>query len=901
MRREKGSYTREKNLLFLKNVVQMGKEGHFTLKKEALAKFHIDELKFSDIFAGPEPKFDESKGKSGKSHHHSSSSSSHKSKKAEKPHKAGSKKAAGKGQGTLDSWVKGDKPTATQSAEKPKVKKQSAAEIEAEMKRMKEQNARFKEEMRLRAEEAKKRKLEDKAKERERKKEEAKMVKELMNEWKKKRDDLECDDLKELPRPRAVRCKVPNQLFGDFLVLLEFVNSFSELLETKDSFPHGLTFDILEEALTDSEAMNGSLFDVLAFLLGALFDLQDEEDNEVKLDKITVNPDNIDKSVLGKDVDIANQIRSATHYAKWPFATQGGQKLRELHMDQYTITEILRLHLQAAGAFRSEKLIMWLYQQRGGYRLADDPGLQFRMEDPQILEALTRFTVFELSCQDKIKILNTLMYQILSFATVRDEVDEKYNEYFEAKSELREHKISENKRKRELEESEKQKRREEKGKKKEEELKKDETGNEDENKDKDKEEEKKKPTKKFDEPPALTERQRLAIQSQKDKEEQDRQRKEEIKRSEAWEKEQELLAKVMEYQHNAGMSLLGRDRAYRRFWTLESLPGLFVEHDDELVGPCMDTPTPYEGSTGPMDEETATKRVQEILNSRGKSPDEKSSSDKENDQEERKHKVGDANKTYSRNNSSAPSTPAMKQKVLSAKNGSMDISAAGSTALVTPKVEMNGTSTTTTEMSPESKAAAAKLPWGACLANDENCPVHSTILPRTHWAFYSTVEEVDGLIDSLNERGFREGELKERLLLERERLMKRLKKFEPVRVKLVRETEDKKEVKMEVDDGENEDEKKKSLTKIVELTLRDQILELEEKIFFGTLGTLKIRDRESWQKAIQEGSYDKQCDGLTWGGKSAQETPAASRLQSGAVSKENSRPGTPNGKFKIVL
>jgi hypothetical protein len=37
----------------------------------------------------------------------------------------------------------------------------------------------------------------------------------------------------------------------------------------------------------------------------------------------------------------------------------------------------------------------------------------------------------------------------------------------------------------------------------------------------------------------------------------------------------------------------------------------------------------------------------------------------------------------------------------------------------------------------------------------------------------------------------------------------------------------------------------------VDLTLRDQILEMEEKIFFGTLGSLKIRDRAAWQKAIQ--------------------------------------------------
>ena len=78
---------------------------------------------------------------------------------------------------------------------------------------------------------------------------------------------------------------------------------------------------------------------------------------------------------------------------------------------QYSISEILRLHLESAGAFRSEKLIMWLYQQRGGFRLADDPGVAFRMEEPQIAEALATRTVFDMSAGDKLKIMTCLMQQ----------------------------------------------------------------------------------------------------------------------------------------------------------------------------------------------------------------------------------------------------------------------------------------------------------------------------------------------------------------------------------------------------------------------------------------------------------------------------------------------------------
>ena len=75
------------------------------------------------------------------------------------------------------------------------------------------------------------------------------------------------------------------------------------------------------------------------------------------------------------------------------------------------------------------------------------------------------------------------------------------------------------------------------------------------------------------------------------------------------------------------------------------------------------------------------------------------------------------------------------------------------------------------------KPQAADLrPWGLCIPDPMNCTVHSTILPRTYWAYYSTVEDVDKLIGSLNDRGLRESDLKEKLLIERDRLIKSIKR-----------------------------------------------------------------------------------------------------------------------------
>ena len=778
------------------------------------------------------------------------------------------------------------------------------------MKRMKANNERFKEEMRQRAEEARKKKIEERAKEKERKKEEKKLVTELLNEWRKPRDDLECDDLKELPKTAPVHCKIPNRLFGDFLTLLEFFHGFANILETKDTFSDGITFDFLQRALTDSDSPRGGLYELLKFMLQALFDLQQEEDEEVKLDAknlANVNIHDLDKNILGKDEDIANQIKSATKMARWCIKHQG-QPIKSLHLDEFSITEILRLHIESSGAYRSDKSLLWLYQQRGGYKLSDDPGLQFRMDEPQILEALTNKTVYELSIDDKMKILMCLMQQVLSYASVRDDIDEKFMELSDAKYELRSHQIAENKRIKQLEEAEKAKRREERIAKKEGELKTDENKMEEA-----KDEVKKEPKK--EEPEAddahLTERQREAIRAQKEKENKEKQKQEDIKRSEAFVKERELVERIADLQMKAGPQCLGRDRAYRRYWVLESIPGVYVEHDDELVGTCLPNPTVINPNSKPIDEDTALERAKEILDAREKSS-ESQGSDKENDQDEAQKK-SDV-KTYSKQKSCLG-----VQKVLSTKNGTLQMSASQtahqegtSSEALEVKTEPGMVNGTTEHIKMETNEtdvkAVSTTMWGVCIHPQEVCTVHSTILPKTYWSYISNPDDLDLFIEALNSRGYRESELKDKLSNERETLVKNLKKFNAdVERKL--QIKVKPEASNDDDDSSEEDHKAMEvdsepsastaktatdLFTIVELALRDQILELEERLFFGTLGSLKIRDRQAWQSALQNGSYDMQCDGLSWGGKSMVNTPFESRMVSATASREQSRPGSPD-------
>ena len=87
---------------------------------------------------------------------------------------------------------------------------------------------------------------------------------------------------------------------------------------------------------------------------------------------------------------------------------------------------------------------------------------------------------------------------------------------------------------------------------------------------------------------------------------------------------------------------------------------------------------------------------------------------------------GEASKTYSRKN------PVLVQKVLSFNKEEVK-AVLGSKQQEEEKMETDD----------DSKPSVA--PWGRCLASGPDCPVHSTIQPRTHWAYYSTAQQVGRL------------------------------------------------------------------------------------------------------------------------------------------------------------
>uniref|UniRef100_A0A3Q4HWS9 Bromodomain adjacent to zinc finger domain protein 1A-like n=1 Tax=Neolamprologus brichardi TaxID=32507 RepID=A0A3Q4HWS9_NEOBR len=167
--------------------------------------------------------------------------------------------------------------------EKEEVQEARRREREDKERLREEQRRRFEEEKQRRREEKERRKLE-KDREREKLKEEKKKYAEQLKLWSKPREDMECEDLKELPRPIPVKTRLPAELFGDALMVLEFLQAFGEAFDLKDEFPDGVSL-VLEEALVGSDP-EGPLCELLFFFLTAIFQALDEEQEEVATDQV---------------------------------------------------------------------------------------------------------------------------------------------------------------------------------------------------------------------------------------------------------------------------------------------------------------------------------------------------------------------------------------------------------------------------------------------------------------------------------------------------------------------------------------------------------------------------------------------------------------------------------------
>ena len=149
------------------------------------------------------------------------------------------------------------------------------------------------------------------------------------------------------------------------------------------------------------------------------------------------------------DVQVESIKVSAANFAKWSYRTQR-TPLNQLVLDAYTCTEVLRLHLLASGGYAESGDRSWSrHSRRGGYGDADDPAIALRLRRPDILDTLSRFSVYDLPPVDKLEIFSTLCSQLLSYSVAREYIDEAAARVKNARRRIREIQFSEERRKKE--------------------------------------------------------------------------------------------------------------------------------------------------------------------------------------------------------------------------------------------------------------------------------------------------------------------------------------------------------------------------------------------------------------------------------------------------------------------
>ncbi|RMC00567.1 hypothetical protein DUI87_23183 [Hirundo rustica rustica] len=706
--------------------------------------------------------------------------------------------------------------------EKAKLKQEKANAIEARKKekedkeKKREELKKIVEEERMKKKEEKERLKIEKEKEREKLREEKRKYVEYLKQWSKPREDMECDDLKELPIPVPVKTRLPPEIFGDALMVLEFLHAFGELFDLQDEFPEGVTLgklwfmwqEVLEEALVGNDT-EGPLCELLFFFLTAIFQAMAEEEEEVAKDQIADAETKDLTEALDEDADPTKSALSAvaTLAAAWPQLHQGCN-LKNLDLDSCTLSEILRLHILASGADITSANAKYRYQKRGGFDTTDDACMELRLSNPGLLKKLSSTSVYDLLPGEKMKILHALCGKLLTLVSTRDFIEDSVDVLRQAKQEFRELKAEQHRKEREAAAARIRKKREErlkeqelKMKEKQEKLKEEEqripaveiSVGEEEREDLDTSTESKETERKEQDMDTVTEdeeelgpnkKRRRGRRGQNGYKEFTRQEEttceksepltaedEEALKQEQQKKEKELLEKIQNATACTNITPLGRDRLYRRYWIFPSVPGLFVEED-------------YSGLTEDM-----------LL----------------------------------------PRTSSFQNSGQSCTNEPQVFSKTG---------ESLKSSESTSNIDQDSHTSVV-------------VEVPRPVYKPNRWCFYSSREQLDQLLEALNSRGHRESALKETLLHEKGRIYEQLNSFPVEKFHIPEKPQS--DVRPPIGRGRMQnvhDGSHPSAEKQLELRLRDFLLDIEDRIYQGTLGAIKVTDRQAWRAALEHGRYE---------------------------------------------
>lgn len=526
---------------------------------------------------------------------------------------------------------------------------------------------------------------------------------EHLRSYNEKRDDLLCDDLKPLPIPIKFDCGIESQLIGDSLGIIEFLNMFKEHLNILDIFPEGVAFEMFVKILNDCD-VDGPYYDLLRSLLHTLL-MSKIGDAELEGDLVIDEAnDNINALHEDEEVGANSYVNFANHWVSTYFGTH--EQLSKLKIDAFTLTEILRIYIQKA--HKGERRIKAKRQA-----ISD--------EDAHLITRLTLCSVFELNQAERVQLLNLLILDVGKIPDIRTKMEESVEEVYRLKNQirhikgaytrwLRDHPIRAKMRKKKADAAAASAAAAAVGS----------------GEDKDAE-----PSAAVDDDASAEERE----QFQKDKSVKEQQ----TKRSLA-----ELKSKIRKLNSVCRPRPLGVDRAFRRYWIFQSMPGILVEHPIEealCLRPCLEEPTI----------QVRPQLSNYLPNARRKKSKAKS----------KESQNGNNNPSTSSQMDAATSTPSKSNQQAGTE----------------PQE--------TAEGAPMEVANAEEVPsigdFDRCTGDNSTCAVHgaSKLNQRVLWCFY-TKDHIVSFLEALSNRGLRESELRATLELEVPTILKNhLERFNP--------------------------------------------------------------------------------------------------------------------------
>ncbi|KAK5647561.1 hypothetical protein RI129_002453 [Pyrocoelia pectoralis] len=181
-----------------------------------------------------------------------------------------------------------------------------------------------------------------------------------------------------------------------------------------------------------------------------------------------------------------------------------------------------------------------------------------------------------------------------------------------------------------------------------------------------------------------------------------------------------------------------------------------------------------------------------------------------------------------------------------------------------------------------------------CSADSEKCPVHSVNM-KQKWSFFYENHQIDELIESLNERGIRESELKQMIINDREDLISIVNQTPVNNLNPYLQTESESRLrprrsigKLKYDNPNFGFAEETDTLTVLQSVLTEKVLEMEANIYSGTIGLLNVKDRDKWREMLRTRDFENFVK--TYQIPNEVSNAIKNRKDEGS----NSRPATPN-------